>query len=130
MRDFSCDLIEKAKNAKTAEELLAIAKENGVEMTGEEAANYYTKLNPVTGELGDDELDHVSGGGCGGDDGRGAHAQLPGGTCSFCGAADPSGYYNYSSGHYGFSYYLERLDCCGNTMNLGHNEVNRLIKIN
>ena len=59
MRDFSCDLIEKAKNAKTAEELLAIAKENGVEMTGEEAANYYTKLNPVTGELGDDELDYV-----------------------------------------------------------------------
>ena len=42
---FTPELIEKAKSAKTPEELLALAKENGI-------------------ELSDDELDNVAGGGC------------------------------------------------------------------
>lgn len=58
------ELIEKAKQAKTAEEFLAIAKENGMEMTEEDAKLYFEQLHPVTGELSDDELDNVSGGGC------------------------------------------------------------------
>lgn len=58
------ELIEKAKEAKTAEEILAIAKENGMEMTEEDAKLYFEQLHPVKGELSDDELDNVSGGGC------------------------------------------------------------------
>ena len=63
---FTPELIEKAKSAKTPEELLALAKENGVELTEESAAAYFDRLNPKTGELSDSELDNVSGG-CGGD---------------------------------------------------------------
>lgn len=38
-------LIEKARAAKSAGELLYIAKENGVEMTEEEAEAYFKQLN-------------------------------------------------------------------------------------
>ena len=59
------ELIEKAKLAKSVGELIALAKENGIELT-EEANTYFAQLNPKTGELGDDELDSVAGGGkCG-----------------------------------------------------------------
>lgn len=64
------ELIEKAKQAKSAEELLAIAKENGIEATEEEAKQYFAQLHPATGELSDNELDNVSGGGCHKGDGR------------------------------------------------------------
>ena len=37
MMNFNAEMIEKAKMAKSAEELLEIAKANGVEMTEEEA---------------------------------------------------------------------------------------------
>ena len=56
-------LIEKAKAAKSAEELMAIAKENGIELTEKEAAEYFAQLNK-SGELADEELDSVAGGGC------------------------------------------------------------------
>ena len=61
---FTPELIEKAKSAKTPEELMALAKENGVELTEESAAAYFDRLNPKTGELSDSELDNVAGGGC------------------------------------------------------------------
>jgi len=64
MTTFTPELIEKAKAAKTAEELLALAKENEVEMTEESAAAYFAQLHPTSGELSDDELDNVAGGGC------------------------------------------------------------------
>ena len=57
-------MIEKAKDAKSAEELLEIAKANGVEMTADEAAACFAQLNPKSGELEDDDLDNVSGGTC------------------------------------------------------------------
>ena len=38
MKNFNAEMIEKAKAAKSAEELLAFAKENNVEMTADEAA--------------------------------------------------------------------------------------------
>ncbi len=57
------ELIEKAKQAKTPEELIAIAKENGTELTEENAKAYFAQLHK-TGELNDDELDNVAGGGC------------------------------------------------------------------
>ena len=59
------ELITKAKAAKSVAELLDIAKENGIELTEEDAKEYFAKLNPTKGELSDDELDDVSGGGCG-----------------------------------------------------------------
>lgn len=64
MTNFNNELLEKAKQAASAEEILALAKENGVEMTKEQANACYAKLNPTSGELSDDELDNVAGGGC------------------------------------------------------------------
>jgi len=64
MTHFNEESIAKAKQAKSVEELLTLAKESGVEMTAEQAQEYYTQLNPKSGELADDELDNVAGGGC------------------------------------------------------------------
>lgn len=64
MKNLTPEMIEKAKAAKTAEELLELAKANGVEMTADEAATYFAQLNPTSGELSDDDLDNVAGGGC------------------------------------------------------------------
>ena len=63
------ELLEKAKAAKSAEELLALAKENGVELTESEAAEYFAQIHK-SGELADEELDNVAGGGCHKKDGR------------------------------------------------------------
>lgn len=57
------EMILKAKGAKSAEELLALAKENGIEMTEESAYAYFEQLHK-NGELADNELDDVAGGGC------------------------------------------------------------------
>ena len=62
---FSPELIDKAKQAASAVELMDVAKESGMELTKDEAAAYYAQLNPTEGELSDDELDNVSGGSCG-----------------------------------------------------------------
>jgi len=64
------ELLAKAKEAKTLEELTALAKENSIELTEEEAKAYFEQLHPKTGELSDDELDNVAGGGCHAKDGR------------------------------------------------------------
>ena len=55
------ELLEKAKQAKTAEDLIVLAKENGTEMTEESAKAYFDQLHK-TGELAEDELDNVAGG--------------------------------------------------------------------
>ena len=57
------EMVLKLKQAKSTQELLALAKENGMEMTEESAQAYFEQLNKK-GELADDELDNVSGGGC------------------------------------------------------------------
>ena len=62
MKNLKPEMIEKAKAAKSAEELLALAKENNVEMTADEAKTYFAQLNPKSGELDDDDLDNVAGG--------------------------------------------------------------------
>ena len=59
------ELITKAKAAKSVEELLELAKASNVELSEEQGKEYFAKLNPTKGELSDDELDDVSGGGCG-----------------------------------------------------------------
>lgn len=58
------ELILKAREAKSVEELMTLAKENDIDLTEESAKAYYEKLQK-TGEVSDDELDNVSGGGCG-----------------------------------------------------------------
>ena len=63
---FSKELVEKAKTAKTAEELIAMAKAEGFELPEGEAKTVFSKLNK-TGELSDEELNNVSGG-CGSGD--------------------------------------------------------------
>ena len=64
--ELNKELLAKAKEAKTPEELLTLARENGAELTAESAKMYFDLLlHPQTGELSDDELDNVSGGACG-----------------------------------------------------------------
>ena len=55
------ELIEKAKTANTAEELLAMAKAENIELSAEEAEKAFAELNK-TGELSDEELNNVAGG--------------------------------------------------------------------
>ena len=63
------EMILKAKEAKNEQELLALAKENDIEMNEESAKAYFEQLHK-TGELSDEELSNVSGGGCYAGDGR------------------------------------------------------------
>lgn len=89
--EFTPELIEKAKQAKSAEELFSAAKENGVELSEDEARDYFEQMNK-SGELSDDELDNVSGG-CGGDNKPKCHQC--GGTLEYTGSTFPrkSNYY-------------------------------------
>ena len=92
-KKFDEDLIAKAKQANSIEELMALAKENGYPMDEKEAEFYFKKLHK-TGELSDDELDNVAGGGCrpnrcqfcGGDlDAVENHTYPPNLICPYCG---------------------------------------------
>ena len=70
MKNLTPEMIDKAKAAKSAEELLEIAKANGVELTAEEAKTYFEQLK-ANSAVSDDELDIVAGGsegGCGTDE--------------------------------------------------------------
>jgi len=58
------ELLEKVKQVKNVEELVALASENGVELTKDQAKSLMIKFNPSFGELRDEELDNVTGGGC------------------------------------------------------------------
>ena len=60
MKNFNAEMIEKAKAAKSVEELLALAKANNIDMTADEAATYFTQLN--ANSLDDDLPVNVSGG--------------------------------------------------------------------
>ena len=66
---LNSELLEKAKQAGTAEEIFSLAKANGVELTEEDAKEYFEQLHK-SGELSDEELDSVAGGGCHKKDGR------------------------------------------------------------
>ena len=93
MKNINAEMIEKAKSAKSAEELLELAKASNVEMTADEAATYFAQLNPKSGELDDDDLDAVAGGACADSNdndnpavGVGDTVQITSGeTCSSCG---------------------------------------------
>ena len=74
--ELTKELVAKAKEAKTSEGLMALAKENGIGLTEEEAKAYFDRLHPQTGELSDSELDNVSGGCGGGYDAGRPHPQF------------------------------------------------------
>ena len=88
MNNLTPELIAKAKAATSAEELLELAKENGIELTEEEAKTYFAQLN-ANGAVADDELDAVAGGGsCPGDDDEEDEGNSSSGTykvhCPYC----------------------------------------------
>jgi predicted ribosomally synthesized peptide with nif11-like leader len=56
------DMVEKAKQCRTADELIALAKTLGYEITKEEADAYLAELDNI--ELDNIELDKVAGGSC------------------------------------------------------------------
>lgn len=64
------ELLEKAKAAKSPEEIQVLAKENGMEDFSLESAKAYYEQFHKEGELSDEELDNVAGGACYTDDGR------------------------------------------------------------
>ena len=57
---FTKEQIRKAMNCKTADELLALANSEGVELSREQAEEYIAQLGER--KLTDDELDQVAGG--------------------------------------------------------------------
>lgn len=63
---FTLEQVEMAKATKSPEELMSLAKKNGLELSKEQADAYFERLN-ASGELSDEELDNVAGGGCGPD---------------------------------------------------------------
>ena len=104
MKNLTPEMIEKAKAAKSAEELLEVAKAGGIEMTADEAATYFAQLNPKSGELSDDDLDAVAGGACySSKPAYGTKVRVTSGqTCKKCGtnvgvytATHPYGYWDY-----------------------------------
>ncbi len=58
------EILEKAKQAKSSNELFALAKENGMELSEEQAKIYYERLNSKSNQISDEELDNVNGGYC------------------------------------------------------------------
>ncbi len=64
--NIDATLVEKAGKAESVEDLMRIAEENSIHLERETAELYYEKLNPPMGELSDDEIASVSGGGCNG----------------------------------------------------------------
>ena len=62
------ELIEKARSTKSVEELLHLAKANNYPLDDEEAKRIFAEFHK-SGELSDDELDAVAGGGCASEEG-------------------------------------------------------------
>jgi len=91
MNNFNEEILAKAKKLKSVEELLTLAKESGVEMTVEQAQDIFAQLNQKSGELADDELDNVAGGGCHNGEGYLVVTALHvcgSWTCKNCGSTD------------------------------------------
>ena len=57
------ELLKQARNAKSPEDLIMIAKHGGLELSKADAERYFNTINKK-GEVSDDELDSVSGGAC------------------------------------------------------------------
>ena len=62
--EITKEMLEKAMQCNTAEDLIAYAKTEGVDLTKEEAEAYFAELSEC--ELKDGELKHIAGGRLGG----------------------------------------------------------------
>ena len=60
--EITKEMLEKAMQCKTADELMALAKSEGMEITREEAEAYLAEMDDV--ELDDTALQQVAGGTC------------------------------------------------------------------
>jgi hypothetical protein len=58
------EMLEKAKQAKSSNELFVLAKENGIELNEDQAKFYFERLNSKSDQISDEELDNVNGGYC------------------------------------------------------------------
>ena len=71
---FTNEQLKKIFAAETADELIALAKAEGIDLTEEEIRAKFDAIHADAakkeGELSDDELDNVAGGGCYSSDGR------------------------------------------------------------
>ena len=67
---FTEEQLAKIKAAKTAEELIALAKAEGIEEKEGVVRSYFDRTHQSEGEIADDELDNVAGGSCYSSDGR------------------------------------------------------------
>ncbi|MDE6730907.1 MAG: bacteriocin [Oscillospiraceae bacterium] len=70
---FTSELLAKARQVQSIAELIALAEEHEITLTQDEARDYFAQINEQhkkSGELSDDELSNVSGGGCHYKDGR------------------------------------------------------------
>ena len=91
MNNLTPELIAKAKAAKSAEELLELAKANNVDLTETEAKTYWAQLS-ANGTVSDEELYAVVGGGSCPDNGEEEENTLSGGDrvkiprCTGCGS--------------------------------------------
>ena len=56
------EMLKKLRGAKSVEDIIAIGKECGKELTDEQAQEIYDKLKAANGELSDDDLEGVAGG--------------------------------------------------------------------
>ncbi|HOM00330.1 MAG TPA: hypothetical protein PK463_06035, partial [Limnochordia bacterium] len=56
------EVLQAAVQCATAEELLALARSQGIELTPQEAGELLALIHPRAGELSPDELDAVTGG--------------------------------------------------------------------
>jgi len=62
---FNNEQIQKAMACKSVEELIELAKKEGIELAKDEAEKYFATLK--NGDLKLDDLDAVTGGACAGD---------------------------------------------------------------
>ncbi len=62
VNELTKEKVAKLMSCETAEELMALAKAEGIELTKEEAEAYLTEMSDV--ELDEEALKKVAGGGC------------------------------------------------------------------
>ena len=58
------EVLGKAVTCKTPEDLIALAKENGVELSAEDAKQYLEKLENFDVDISAEDLEKVAGGRC------------------------------------------------------------------
>ena len=63
-RKFSKEQLQQAVACETPEELLDLAKKNGIEMTPEQAKKYLAEMENLELDLSDDQMEAVAGGSC------------------------------------------------------------------